>query len=243
MPRRLLRRFTRISIRRITASVLTATMLFVTVPPTMAQTYLRDAVQCSSEIGKGARGLVLRWSPKLIALSFTGLATLLRTTSAHQIFEALLPSTQRGHDDGGHMPPRPPMGPAVTPQPAASRDEREGRISSLRLNTANDMELQSHQRVFLSAIPVDSEGSPLHGLRAEWESNNSGVVIVDQSGEAVAVRPGNAVLRARAGRVMQTIHVRVIEGDLDEFGNKRKPGSSTKLERSNRTLSPASGRR
>lgn len=189
MSRHLLPRFTRNAIRRIAGLVLTATMLCVTVSPTIAQAAVRDAVQSSSNIGNGAGGFVLNWSPKKTDLSPSGLATLLRITSAHQIFAALQSSTQRGADDGGRMPPRPPMGPVVTPQQAAPREEREGRISSLRLNTRDDIELQS-QRIFLSAIPVDSVGLPVQGLRAGWKSNNSGVATINWSGEAVAGRPG-----------------------------------------------------
>ena len=241
MSRHLLPRFTRNSIRRITGIVLTTTMLFVTVPPTISQAAVRDAVQRSTELGNVARTFALTWSSKVIGLSLTGLATLLGSSSAQPILAALRYSTQRGANDGGRMPPRPPSGPAVTPGAAAPRAEREGRVATLKLNTGDDLLLESRQRMFFSAVPVDNQGATIHGLHAEWESNNTRVIFIEKNGQAIAGRPGNALLTATAGRSRQTVRVRVIEGDRDEFGGRKKQDSTTPRNATSNTSSQASG--
>ncbi|MCU1264588.1 MAG: repeat-associated core domain [Acidobacteria bacterium] len=217
-------------VRRIIVVVLTTSILFTNLPSIVAQTTTRGLIQQTNGAAERVGSLARVFGSTIDNLGVQALALILGMRSANKVLATSDRSSREGTTDGGHMPPRPAMGPAVTPQQPASREDREARIVALRLNTTDDFELQSHQRIFLSAIPVDAEGAALHGSQAEWDSNNSGVVIVDSNGEAVAGRPGNALLRARVGRVTRTIHVRVVDGDLDEFGNNRRIGRSAKVD-------------
>lgn len=126
------------------------------------------------------------------------------------------------------MPARPMTGPGVTPQAALTTVELEARVASLRLNPSGDVILQSRQPTFFSAIPIDSGGTPLHGLNAEWESSDNTVVTMRKSGAAVAHKPGNAILMAKAGNAVETVRVTVV-ATQEEFGGKKKQDSTRAL--------------
>jgi len=125
------------------------------------------------------------------------------------------------------MPATPVNPPPVGPQRQRSRVEHEARVASLRLNTGTDVLLKSRQRILFAALPLDAEGTPVHGLHAEWDSSNRQVIQVARSGEAIGGRPGTATLTVRAGRVRQTVSVTVIEGGLDQFGGQPREDSQT----------------
>lgn len=51
----------------------------------------------------------------------------------------------------------------------------------------------------LAAVPLDIDGNAIHGLAADWESDNPQVVSISNKGEAVAGTPGKAQITASAG--------------------------------------------
>jgi RHS repeat-associated protein len=51
----------------------------------------------------------------------------------------------------------------------------------------------------LAAVPLDINGNAIHGLAADWESDNPQVVSISNKGEAVAGIPGKAQITASAG--------------------------------------------
>jgi hypothetical protein len=110
----------------------------------------------------------------------------------------------------------------VRPSLAPTKAEREAKVSELELNVAAELELKSRQRLQLSAIPVDVEGNAIQGLAATWESSAKDVVFVRKNGEALAGKPGEATLFARAGTKQATIHIRVVEGTKEPFGGKKR---------------------
>jgi len=114
----------------------------------------------------------------------------------------------------------------IKPRAAESKAEREGRAASLELSPRGDVVLQSRQPMIFTAIPVDREETPIHGLQAEWESSDKQVIFVKKSGQAIAGKPGRATLTARAGRLTGTIRVTVIEGTSERFGGKKKQNST-----------------
>jgi RHS repeat-associated protein len=96
----------------------------------------------------------------------------------------------------------------------------------LELNPRGDVVLQSQQPMIFTAIPVDREGTPVHGLQAEWESSDKQVIFVKKTGQAIAGKPGQATLKATAGRLTGTIRITVIEGTNERFGGKKKQNST-----------------
>jgi hypothetical protein len=124
------------------------------------------------------------------------------------------------------MPPAPMNLPGVTPQAPPTRSENEARVASLRINSPDQITLESRQRMLFSAMPLDIAGAPIHGLHVEWQSSNRDVIFVSRSGQAIAGRPGTAILMAMAGNVRRNVRVTVVEGDADEFGGKPKVNST-----------------
>lgn len=191
------------SVRRIIGIALTATMLLVPLPPAVARAFAHDATVRSGEIAASACSLVTAWSPEILPLSLPVLATIFGRPDALARFDSVR-SAQLG-TQGGHMPARPVTGPGVTPQAALPTVELEARVASLRLSPNGDVVLQSRQPMMFSAIPIDSGGTPVHGLSAEWESSNRSVVAIQKSGAAVAHEPGNAILTANDNRRAQPV--------------------------------------
>ncbi len=115
--------------------------------------------------------------------------------------------------------------PGIQPSPPLSQEEKKERVASLDLNPSGEVVLPSGQPMLFSAVPVDKDEVAVHGLIAEWESNDPQVVFVKENGEAVAGRPGMAILTASAGRVRRNVRVTVVEGSGEPFGGKKKVNS------------------
>lgn len=111
------------------------------------------------------------------------------------------------------------------PASPPSKADRESAVAAIQVNPSGDVILQSEQPMVFAAVPVDSHGSSVQGLVAEWTSNNPQVVFVNGNGEAVARRPGNAILTATAGQVREQVRVTVVEGSGEKFGGKKKENS------------------
>jgi RHS repeat-associated protein len=132
----------------------------------------------------------------------------------------LLWSQARGQSRG--MPRPPGHAPGVKPQAPPSKANREARVNSIRLNTSDKLVLESRQATLFSAIPIDSAGIPIQGLRAEWHSSDQQIVFVDKKGQAVGGKPGATTLIVKAGNASRVVQVTVIAGSGKEFGGKKK---------------------
>jgi RHS repeat-associated protein len=84
---------------------------------------------------------------------------------------------------------------------------------------------------------MDAEGTPVHGLHADWDSSNRQVVHVNRSGETIGGKPGTATLTVRAGSIRQTVSVTVIDVGLDQFGGRPRDNEKTTPKQSG-VLSP-----
>ncbi len=62
-----------------------------------------------------------------------------------------------------------------------------------------------------TATPRTSTGSAITGLSVIWESSNSSIASVTQSGQVTAVAPGNVAIAARVGQVIGLSQVTVTE--------------------------------
>ncbi len=62
-----------------------------------------------------------------------------------------------------------------------------------------------------TATPRTSTGSTISGLTVIWESSNSSIASVTQSGQVTAVAPGNVAIAARVGQVVGLSQVTITE--------------------------------
>lgn len=213
------------TLRSGTSLLLVFGVTVVCLPPLVIRAAVSDGARRPVEIARGARNWATAWSPALLRFSITIAAVVLERPIMVAGLSAIWPPTQSGKDDGGQMPPRPNVGPGVSPQRAQTKQERLASVVSLRINPAAEVVLQSHQPILFSAIPIDAAGSAIHALSGEWESSDQRVVSIRKSGKAVAGHPGNAILTATAGRATQTVRVTVLASQ-EEFGGKKKQDST-----------------
>jgi hypothetical protein len=73
------------------------------------------------------------------------------------------------------------------------------------------VQLEQQRHLLFAAIPVDVDGSAIHGLISEWESSDAEVVSITSDGQATAGKLGTAQLTAKAGNKQATVKVTVIE--------------------------------
>ena len=109
----------------------------------------------------------------------------------------------------------------VESPPPEQMSEKLSRLDRLQINPKGAVQLQSHERMFFTAVPFDRNGSAIHGLQAEWETSDKQVVFVKESGEALAGKPGTATVSARAGSQTASVQVVVVKGDGEPFGKQK----------------------
>jgi len=119
-----------------------------------------------------------------------------------------------------------PVNRGVKPPPPESKAEKEARLARLEINPNGKVQLQSQQPLWFTAIPFDNDGSVIHGLLPEWESNNKQVLFIKKTGQAMAGKPGSAILTARAGSLTATVQVIVSKGNGKRFGGKKNQDST-----------------
>jgi RHS repeat-associated protein len=155
---------------------------------------MRDTIAVSSVFGLRAEDVVVRW------LGF------------------LLPDFWQRH----RGPEAPESGRGFTPPAALSRPEKESNVASIQINPADNVVLQSREPMQFAAIPVDSQGVPVHGVGVEWESTNREIVFVKKNGEVIGGKPGTAILTATAGTAKESVRITVVEGTKEKFGGKKQ---------------------
>lgn len=126
----------------------------------------------------------------------------------------------------------------VKPNLPETKSQRGDRAAHLEINPKGEPVLQTGQPMLFTAIPVDREGTPIHGLQAEWETSNHLVVAIKKNGQATAGKTGRAILTARVGRLTETIRVTVVEGNGERFGGTKKQDSTRDGRRSQNSRPP-----
>jgi YD repeat-containing protein len=154
-------------------------------------------------------------SPAVASSSFAELVTASSRASS-QAWARFINSYGSGQQERGDSN-------GVKPRHPESKTEREQRAIRLRVNPEGEVVLTTGQPLVFSAIPLDQDGMPVHGLQAEWESSNHLAVAIKKTGQAIAGKPGKAILTARAGRLRETIRVTVIPGA--KFGGTKRDSS------------------
>lgn len=184
--------------RRYTAIVLLVSIFTLSVPVPAVAVVVREALLRSHELA----------------------------TRAGDAFASWLGSINPQDRSQRHGMPSPPVNKrGVQPAAPPSKKDREAQTASIQINPSGNVVLESRQPMWFSAIPVDSQGVTVHGLQAQWESSNRQVIFVNKNGEAVAGKPGTAILIAKAGRAKESVRVTVVEGSKEKFGGKKKENS------------------
>jgi RHS repeat-associated protein len=173
-------------------------MLTLSVPVSVAAAVMREGMKRSNDLATRANATFASWWGSIN-------------------------SQDKGQRRG--MPPSPMNPRGVKTPPPPSREDREDRAASIQVNPSDNVVLQSRQPMLFSAIPVDSQGGTIQGLQAQWESSNRQIVFVNKNGQAVAGKPGTAILTAKAGSARESVRVTVIEGTREKFGGKKKENS------------------
>lgn len=124
--------------------------------------------------------------------------------------------------------PQRPEQTGVRPVQPESKAEKQARVASIRLNPADNVVLKSREPMVFSAIPLDSDGTTIHGLKVNWISSNKNTLFIQQDGRAIAGKPGTAVVAALVGNKRETVAVTVVEGSTENFGGKKKQNSTRK---------------
>ncbi len=204
-----------ISLHKITALALVVLVFLAATPSPVLAAEAKDAATKIAAIARSAR------------LKSSGLGTRQRQQEA-------------GPNDGGAMPQRRSVA-GVRPQPPRSKAEQEARVAALQINPGSDVVLEGRQPTLFSATPVDSFGAAVQGLHAEWESSDKNVIVIRESGMAIAHQPGTAIVTARVGAASQSVNVTVVQGRQEEFGGKKQEDSTRTNQQDGFNLSAMNG--
>lgn len=104
--------------------------------------------------------------------------------------------------------------PARAAQVTASAETLEDRIAQVsRINiTPSKFVGYQEQGVSFSALPLNSSGDTIQGVRFTWESSDTDKVQIDDSGRATFLRPGLARITCHAGAISASAPVLVRPG-------------------------------
>jgi RHS repeat-associated protein len=171
-----------LSFRRVTSLIIIVALLTISIPPAIARSTAHATLTTTSNLAQ---------------LIVSGLGS-------------LISYTQRGGQGRG-MPALSQTVPArIKPRRPLDKAEREAKVVRLEVNTQENSELHVGERAIFTAIPVDENGSAIHGLVAEWESDDTEVISIEKNGEALAVKAGTATLTATAGNKRVSVKINVV---------------------------------
>ncbi len=91
-------------------------------------------------------------------------------------------------------------------------------VPSSILVTPSPVTLRRNNVRQFTAVPRNASGTAITGLTITWQSSNSSIASVTQSGQVTAVAPGNVVIAASVGQVVGNAQVTVTEipiGSID----------------------------
>jgi hypothetical protein len=98
----------------------------------------------------------------------------------------------------------------ATPQQESPAD-RASHVSSIKINPPKQVGHQA-QQMALRALPLDSAGRIVHGIRVSWSSSSVTTLTVDERGFATLLQPGVAWATASAGTVTARVPILVLSG-------------------------------
>lgn len=111
--------------------------------------------------------------------------------------------------------------PEIKPdQPRENKATLEAKVTKLKSEVPNKLELYVGQRYRLSVVPTDNKGNAVHGLKAEYETSDAKVALVDKDGEVLAGNPGTVTITVKAGNQFATVQVSVLALPKEEKKEK-----------------------
>lgn len=187
------RRATRISManctgKQVRAVILILALLFPVVAPVPAWAYdldLPPALSVASENRAPSTPL----SATLSNLWAAGVTNLVSTFATFLSGSSVASKTERR----GHYSPE-----------AAAR-----RVKSIKTQLQPESRVHVGGVLSLSALPLDAKGEIIDGLVPKWKSSNRGIIALSDNSEAIAQRPGEAVLTVELGRAKTEFKVTV----------------------------------
>ena len=103
------------------------------------------------------------------------------------------------------------FGSSQSPQRAETMRDRINRVAIIEISPRRFVGYQGQTMVF-SALPTDSIGRAIQGVRFTWLSLNTDKVAIDEQGRATLLQPGLARIVCRAGLVQSSVPVLVRPG-------------------------------
>ena len=101
--------------------------------------------------------------------------------------------------------------PSQSSQRAETMENRIRRISHIVVSPRRFVGYQGQTLVF-NALPADSAGRIIQGIRFTWLSSNPAKIQIDEQGQATLLEPGLARISCRAGTVQASVPVLVMPG-------------------------------
>src|ERR1044072_1806105 len=102
-----------------------------------------------------------------------------------------------------------------TPKPlgmqALDTSQRTSQVAYIRL-CPRSLKLYPGEQYHLVPVGLDSTSNVVHSVDVSWQSSNSSVVTIDNTGEVSAVSSGTANLTAQIGSASATVSVLVNTG-------------------------------
>ena len=98
-----------------------------------------------------------------------------------------------------------------SPQRAETMGDRINHVSTIEISPRRFVGYQGQTMIF-SALPTDSAGRTIQGVRFTWQSLNTDKVEIDEEGRATLLQPGLARIVCRAGLVQSSVAVLVRPG-------------------------------
>jgi RHS repeat-associated protein len=98
-----------------------------------------------------------------------------------------------------------------SPRRADTMEDRINRVSYIEVSPRRFVGYQG-QTIIFGALPSDSSGRTIQGVRFTWQSLNSDKVQIDEQGRATFLQPGLARILCRAGTIQASVPVLVRPG-------------------------------
>jgi hypothetical protein len=85
----------------------------------------------------------------------------------------------------------------VTAQREERQADRIAQVARLKVSPFKSVAYEN-QVISFTALPTNFAGETIQGVRVEWDSSDTGIVDIDDSGEATCLQPGIAIITCRA---------------------------------------------
>ncbi|HEX9929489.1 MAG TPA: hypothetical protein VGB02_13205, partial [Pyrinomonadaceae bacterium] len=99
---------------------------------------------------------------------------------------------------------------SAEPEKAVTKEVLLKRVKRIETKLDAEKTVVLGETIKLDALPLDDNGSPVHGLVLEWGSSDSQIIKIKDGNHAIATEIGEAVLTVEANEVKESTVVKVI---------------------------------